>query len=602
MEQQVLYLAGVFVLGMAAQWIAWRIQLPAILILLVCGFVAGQAAPSSQYINDDLFYPIVSLSVAVIMFEGGLSLHLSELRETGGAVLMLVTIGALATWLLTTGLVRSIFGFETGMAAVAGAILVVSGPTVIIPLLRQVRPLRRIGSVVKWEGIVIDPVGAMLAVLVFEAVRHSADLGDVAGGVTTTIAVGGLGGAIGGFALIQILKRQWIPDYLENPLLLSVVFGTFALSNLLQAESGLVTVTVLGFVLANQKQVVVHHLIEFKENLRVLLISVLFILLASRIELRQIFELGLPGLLFLAGLILVVRPLAVLLATARSSLTWRERGFLASLAPRGIVAAAVSSIFALEFAHSAEAGQISAEMAAQAELLVPLTFLVIVGTVTVYGLSAVPLARRLGIADPNPQGVLFVGADAFVRDIADAIKREDFHVVLVDRNREKIQTARMAGLSTIHANILAEAELEHHEFSGIGRLLAMTPNNEINSLATLQFSKLFSRSEVYQLASAKASEDQTEALAAHLRGRTLFDADLTYARLAQRFAAGATVKKTALTDEFDFDKFREMYGERAAVLFVIDDSDLLVNTPDKPLSPRPGQEVISLVDADPDDA
>lgn len=601
MEQQVVYLAGVVILGMAAQWIAWRFELPAILILLACGFAAGQAAPSSQYIDDRLFYPIVSLSVAVIMFEGGLSLHLSELREIGGVVLLLVTVGALATWLLSTGLLVLIFGFTRGLASVAGAILVVSGPTVIIPLLRQVRPLQRIGSVVKWEGIVIDPVGAMLAVLVFEFVRY-ANYGDVARGVATTVLVGGLGGTLVGLALIEILKRQWIPDFLENSILLSVVFGAFAASNVLQAESGLVTVTVLGFVLVNQKTVVVHHLIEFKEHLRVLLISVLFILLASRIEVQQMLALGVRGLIFLAALILIVRPTAVLLATARSSLSWRERGFLASLAPRGIVAAAVSSIFALEFEHSAAYDAISPELAEQARLLAPLTFLVIVGTVTIYGLGAAPLGRWLGIADPNPQGILFVGADPFVRAIAAAVKSEDIHVVVVDRSREKIQTARMAGLATIQADILSKSEMEQYDYSGLGRLLAMTPNNEVNSLAALQFSKLFSRAEVYQLAEAKSSENGAEPAADHLRGRTLFDTELTYARLAQRFAAGAVVKTTPLTDEFDYDDFREMYGERAVLLFVVDEAgNLLVDVAENALTPRPGQDVISLVDVPPEE-
>lgn len=590
METYVLYLTAVLVLGIGAEWIAWRARLPAILVLLVFGFAVGQFADPDLLVGRELLFSVVSLSVAVILFEGGLSLRISELRQTGRAVFGLVTVGVLATWLLTAVAAWLLLGFRPPLALLAGAILVVSGPTVIVPLLRHVRPVRQVGSIVKWEGIVNDPIGAVLAVLVFGAVSEAAEVagfqeilvGTLAGLVVTVLMGGGIAVLVA-FILVQILKRYWVPDFLQNVVFLAAVVAAFTVSNNLRSESGLVTVTVLGIILANQKAVTVKHVVEFKENLRVLLISVLFIVLASRLQLEELTRLGAWGFAFLAVLLLVIRPAAVFLATLGAGLRLRERLFLAWIAPRGIVAAAVASVFALE--------------AEQADVLVPVTFLVIVGTVTVYGLTAAPLARWLKVSDPNPQGILFAGAAPFVQAIAAAVKQRGHQVLLVDTNYPNIAAARMKGLPTCWANILSEYVREELDFVGIGRMMAMTPNDVVNALAAQQFTEFFGRAEVYQLAVRTTEAERQGVLSQDRLGRVLFAPDVRYGRLAQRLSAGALVKATTLTEEFDYQAFCELYGKTAVVLLVIEETGTLTaSTVDSPLTPRPGQTLISLVD------
>lgn len=607
------YLAGVPLLGIAAQWLAWRLRLPSILLLLGIGVAAGSVVNPDELLahlaevdaadsplGSRLLFPIVSLSVAVILFEGGLTLRFHELKEAGAGVLRLVTVGALASWALTTGAAIVLLGLDVRIAALVGAILIVTGPTVVAPMLRQIQPSRRVASAVKWEGIVIDPIGAALAVLVFEFVFASA--GDatfaaIAAMLFKTIAIGGVLGLATAGLLVQAVKRYWVPDFLHGVGFLTVAMGVFALSNLLQEESGLVTVTVLGIALANQKSVSIHHVLEFKEHLRVLLISCLFIVLGSRVDPLDVWNLGFGGAAFLAVMILVVRPASVFLATIRSTLTYPERIFLGFLAPRGIVAAAVSSVFALKLAAWSGVGAGSESFAAQADALVPITFLVIVGTVFVYGLFAAPLARLLKLAEPNPQGILFAGAEPGIREIAKQVQAEGIAVLLVDTNYANIAAAKMAGLPAECASILSEHVREESDLAGIGRLLAMTANDEVNSLAVREFSQVFGRANVYQLSPWDEGSGKRTSISEHLRGRLLFHDKLSHDALAARFEQGGQIKATLLTDEFSYEDFRSRYGDSAIVLFVIDEAKQLgICTVEEPVVPKAGLTIVTLVD------
>ncbi len=590
-EETFFGLAGIMVLGILAQWIAWRIGLPSILLLLVFGFIAG---PVTGFLDPDavfgrLLFPVVSFSVAVILFEGGLSLKLAELRETGRVVHRLITIGALATWFLAAAASNLILGLDMPFSVLLGAILVVSGPTVIIPLLRHVRPAGRVASVLRWEGILIDPVGALLAVLVYEAILAGrfGEMGVVAlSGILKTLLIGGALGGLGAFFMVLFLRRYWIPDFLQSPVTLMVVIAVFTASNMLQPESGLLTVTVMGIVLANQGRVKVRHIIEFKENLRVLLISGLFILLAARLDMADLEYLSIRSFVFLLVLILLVRPVSVLLSTLGTELRWRERVFLSLIYPRGIVAAAVASVFALGLAGAGHP---------QAELLVPLTFMVIVGTVAVYGLGARVVARWLRVARPSPQGVLIVGAHPWAVAIAKALMAEGFRVLITDTNWYKVRSARMEGVPVYYGSILSESVFQDIDLEGIGKLLALTSNDSVNSLATLHFEDEFGSSEVYQL--RPQSEDRGVAGAPkHLHGRYLFGPEIDFRYLARCFAKGAVIKKTNITEEFGFDDFKKMYGEEAVPLFLItEDKRLVVFTADREITPKPGQTILSLV-------
>ncbi|WP_013627175.1 cation:proton antiporter [Rubinisphaera brasiliensis] len=599
MDSPLFYLTGLFVLGIAAQWLAWRLRLPAILLLLAFGFAANLWVDPTQIIDDELLFPIVSLSVAIILFDGGLSLKLGELRHTSGSVIRLVTIGCGITWVLGAISARLIFS-SWELAALAGAIYTVTGPTVIGPLLRHVRPNATVSSVAKWEGIVIDPIGALLAVLVSVAVASgnvTQAAMDVVLSLSATIGIAAILGFATAYALIVLFRRHLIPDYLQNSVLLATVLATYTLSNTLQAESGLATVTVLGIIMANQRTVSISHLVEFKENLGVLLISVLFILLASRYRFSELLYLGWPAVAFLLILIFIIRPIAVMVSTYGTSLKWKERVFLSFLAPRGIVAAAVSSVFALEFSHlMGDHPDDSAMVLLEVEKLVPLTFLVIVGTVAFYGLTAAPLARRLGISEVNPQGVLFAGADRLVRAIAGTLNKAGFRVLLVDTNHGNIAAARMLGLPTVNASILSEFAREKLDLGGLGRFIAMTPNDQVNSLAALEFQDVFERAELYQV-KPNISEKQREALSRESkRARYVFSGGTTYWTLLDKFDEGFLVKSSKLTEEYPYSAFREKYGADAILLFVVDEAKkLTVCTDEKEATPHPGDTVIALV-------
>lgn len=591
-EQLLIGLAWITVVGIGTQWLAWGTRIPSILLLLAAGFILGPATGvlDPDAIFGDLLLPAVSLSVSLILFEGALGLRLRELKDSMGPIVSLVTVGALVTWLLAAAGAHLLLGFDLATAFLLGAILVVTGPTVIGPILLHVRPTGPVGRISKWEGIVIDPIGAVLAVLVFEALHamHAAGVEEaVQGAAIDLLRTVGIGLGLSSLAaaiLIWLMRRYLIPDFLESSILVAVVVAVFTVSNVVQSESGLLTVTVLGVILANQKWVEIHHLIEFKENLRVLLISSLFVILAARLKVDDVLALGWSSIGFVVFLIVAVRPAAVWLSTIRSGLRWQEKVFLAWLAPRGIVAAAVASVFVL---HSEDVGN----------ELVSATFVVIFGTVTVYGLTISPLAQRLGLATPNPQGIVILSAHPGARAIALKVQEAGFRVLMVDSNADNIRVARMEGLSTWLGSILSHQAVDEMDLGGIGRFLALTPNGEVNSLAGQHFSEVFGRDSVYLLPSPPSKKVRSETASKFVPGRIAFGSDVTFEYLQERFAHGAEIKRTKLTDEFNFEDFLAYYNDTAIPLFLLNGSDkLTVFTAVDPPQPKVGQTVIALVD------
>ena len=651
-EHLVRGLAAIVLLGVTAQWLAAALRLPSILLLLVFGFVAGPLTGvlNPNEIFGDLVNPIISLSVALILYEGGLSLRIHELKKIGGVVRNLVSVGALIMWAVGTLAGIYFLGLYWKLALLFGAILVVTGPTVIMPLLRLVRPEGEVGPVLRWEGIVIDSVGAVLAVLTFEAIHHNhGGMESVLGFLYSFLVGGGIGLATG-CLLYFLLKHFLIPDYLQNAVSLMMVFGAFSGSNMIIGESGVVAVTVMGIFLANQQSFAVKHIVEFKENLQVLLISGLFIILSASLNLDQVLNAVMPssgsqvdivktlegmeihvenlstGLitqlteasehvnlitlsLFMVALIIVGRPLSVLASTIGSSLSWKERIFLSFMAPRGIVAAAVASVFAIRLASESLANlrtinpvkdpELFTEtflLATQAPSLVPLTFIVIIATVSFYGLGAPLVARWLGVSQPNPQGFLIVGAHPLARAIGHALKEEKIKVLLADTNWGNWHDARMEGLETYYGNVLNEYSLEHLDLEGIGRLLSLTNNDEVNSLSALHFVEIFGRAKVFQL----PPSDQGEGLRdrpGHLRGRYLFGKAKDYRTLMNKWDKGARIKKTNLSDEFDWLSYVKLYGEGATPLFaVLENGKVEVITQQKEDLPATTKSLISLVD------
>ena len=409
----------------------------------------------------------------------------------------------------------------------------------------------------------------------------------VLAGILLTLIVGILTGLIGAALLYFPLRRRWIPDYLESPVSLTVVVLAFVIANTLQGESGLLTVTVMGILLANQRSINMRNIVKFKENLVMLLLSSVFIVLAARLKLSDFSQLGLSSALFLAALILVARPLAVLVSTIGSQLNWRERAFVAALAPRGIVAAAVSVVFALE---------LSEHGIAQAELLAPVTFFVIIGTVSIYSLSASFIARRLGISQESPQGILFVGAHAWAREIAATLHNSGVRVLLIDSNFDHIREARMLGLPVYYGNMLSDDIVDDLDLNGIGRILAMTANDGVNSLANLHFAEVFGSAETYQLTPQTEGRAGQSDLSLGLHGRYAFGHFVTYSYLDDLFNASVDLRTTPLTEKFTYGNFKSQYNKRAIPLFLIDkEGHVDLFTTDRALDPLPGQSVLSLI-------
>ena len=561
-EQTMMAIAAIGIVGILCQWLAWWLKLPAILLLLLAGIVAG---PVTGLLNPDalfgdLLFPLVSLGVAVILFEGSLTLKFHQIQGLGGVVRNLVTIGALANLLLMAVAAHWLMGFAWELAFLFGAVVTVTGPTVIMPLLRTMRPKADIANILRWEGIIIDPLGAMLAVLVFEFVivghgRHAMFL------FAQVLLLGSAIGAVAALALGTVMRRHLMPGYLINVGTLVLVLGVFTLANHLVPESGLLAVTVMGMMLTNMKDVPIEDVIDFKESLSIMMISVLFIILAARIEPQHLMALGLNGLALLAAILFIARPVSVALATVRSQLDWRHRLLLGWVAPRGIVAAAVSALFSL---------RLEAEGYAGAELLVPLTFMVIIGTVVLQSVTARPLANLLGLSEPEPRGVLIVGASRGARAVAAALKENGFRVRLASTNWAEIRTARMEGLDTYFGNVVSEHADRSLDLVGIGRLLAMSQRPALNSLACMRYRSEFGADAVYALKTAEEKgASEKIAIARPYTCPHLFGEEVTLSMLASLLSKGAEIHTTQLTDSFDMDAYRKRHRNRAIPLFAL---------------------------------
>jgi NhaP-type Na+/H+ or K+/H+ antiporter len=590
--------ALILVLGVGAQWLAWQTRLPSILLLLLAGFLAGPVfgVIDPSVLQGKWVYPFVSISIGIILFEGGLNLRLSELREEGGPILNLITIGVLVTWLVGAGAVYLIEDFGVELSLLTGAILVVTGPTVVMPLLREIRPKGRVGAVAKWEGITIDPVGAMLAVLVLEVILLLHEPGGAtASALDATIHVAtGIGLAlgasvvIGGAAaalIVYTLRRRLVPGYLHNPLTLTLVVVAFVGAEAVQHEAGLLTTTLMGLALANQSYVPVNRITEFKENLQVLLLGVLFIVLSARLDLATFEYVGGRTALLIGVLILVVRPLAVFISCVGTTLSWREQAFLGWLAPRGIVAAAVASLFAFDLQEI---------LPQAADALVPVVFMVIVGTVAVYGLTIPYVAHALGLADPNPEGVLFVGADTWVQRIAKTLQDLGITVKLIDSNPDHVSRARERGLDAERGDVLSEDVLEDLDLNGIGRLLITIPNDEVASLAALHLSEIFDVNDIFQLPARSGREHAEGEVPDHLKGHLLFGGTTSCERIRDCFDHEHDVFVVEADGDLSRDAVSARYGPEAFPMFLVRGEQLIVLSEERSKQPRAGDRVVML--------
>ena len=563
MDHFAIVIALVGILGIGAQWIAWRTGLPAIALMLVAGIIAGPitglVVPERDF--GHLLEPAISIAVAIILFEGGLNLKFSELRHTGNAVHRLVLIGVPVGWALGALACYYIAGLVWPVAILFAGILVVTGPTVILPLLRQTNIAARPRAILKWESIVNDPIGALCAVVTYEYLVQANKGASVADNILSLITAALAAGAIGfgmAKAVAWLFPRGLIPEYLKSPVLFVTVIATFVLSNLIQQETGLLAVTVMGTALANLRLASAREFLPFKENITVLLVSGVFVLLSASLNLEVLQQFEWRFILFLLALLFLVRPATVLISLAFSSVPIKERLFVAWIAPRGIVAVAISGLFALRLD---ELGY------ADGGTLVALSFAVVAVTIVAHGFSIAPVAKMLGLTGHEKKGLLIVGSTEWSVALARHLQQLDVPVVVADRSWQRLTRARELNIPVFHGEILAEATEERLDFHQFQVLAATSENEAYNALVCSEFSPELGRDSVYQL--GDAAGDDPRSLPDALRGRAMFSSGLGVEELQAREAAGWKLVSTKISKAFDFEAAKASLPEGADLLLLL---------------------------------
>lgn len=563
MQHLAIVLALVGVIGIGAQWLAWRTGLPGIALLLLAGMIAGPLTGAIRPEEDfgALLEPAVSLAVAVILFEGGLSLNLRELSHAEGAVHRLVLLGVPIGWTLGALALYYVAGLVWPVAILLGGLLVVTGPTVVIPLLRQTSIAARPRAILKWEAIVNDPLGALCAVVTYEVLRQAGTGATAWESAVSLMLAAGVAGLIGyGVARLLgwALPRGHVPEYLKAPVVLVAVLGAFVAANAIQQETGLLAVTVMGIALANMQLASLRDVFSFKENITIILVSGVFVLLSAALDFSVLRQFEWRFGLYLVALLFVVRPATVLLALAFSRIPWRERLFVAWIAPRGIVAVAVSGLFALRLD---ELGY------GDGGTLVALTFAVVVATIVAHGFSIRPIARLLGLTVPGGRGVLVVGATTWSVALAAALRRLGIGVVVSDTSWQRLAAAREQDIETFHGEILAEATEERLDFQQFGVLAAVSENEAYNALVCNEFVPELGRDNVYQL--GDAAGDDPRGLPAALRGRAMFRSGLGVEELATCAEAGWVFASILVGDQASYAAAVEPLPDEAGPLLLI---------------------------------
>ncbi|RFN59209.1 cation:proton antiporter [Marixanthomonas ophiurae] len=581
-------LAGIIVLGILAQWVAWKFKIPAILPLILIGLFVG---PISTLLSEDgqqwiqpiyngekglfpgenLFY-FVSLAIGIILFEGGLTLRRGEITKVGGVIGKLISLGSTVTFIGAGVAAHYVFGLDWRISFLFSALIIVTGPTVITPILRNIPLKKHVSAVLKWEGILIDPIGALVAVLVFEFISVEGDAGYTKQALVEfgkIILIGFSFGISAGYALYFSIKRKFIPHYLLNVVSLSMVLMIFVLSDQFAHESGLLAVVVMGMFLGNSDLPSLKELLYFKESLSVLLISILFILLAANISIEDLLLVyNWKTAILLAVIIFLLRPLAVFLSTAGSSLKTNEKLFISWVGPRGIVAAGIASLFGTKLVNEGVPG---------AEYITPLVFAVVLVTVLLNAASARLFASAVGVFLKSSEGVMIVGASKVSRLIGTYLQKNNRHVVLVDTNRLNIERAKELGLEAINGNIYSDDLTDNIELNDVGYLLAMTGNDEINKQAILRYGSVFGENGSFRLMNTEERKVKNT-----LSSTELFSTTHDYVRFTEVARDFPSIQELPIETQ---SKFMKLLGyieeeENAVALFVKNDEnhiDLIEN-------------------------
>lgn len=588
MEDIVLKLAVIGAAGIAAQWFAWRLQLPAIVLLLAAGFVAGPATGFLDPATDfgDIYRPMVSIAVAIILFEGGLTLNFKEIRETSTTVRRIIMYSGPMVWGMGALAAHHIGGLSWPTAIVLGAILVVTGPTVIMPLLRQAQLHQRPASLLRWEAIINDPIGALFAVVSFEIILvyiglHEAE--NIAMLVLAGFALAIGGGFVAARVIVWAFIRGHVPEYLKAPVLLASVIMVYALTNMVLEEAGLLTVTVMGVVMANSRIASLTDMRRFKETITTLLVSGVFIILTASLSMEDIRSLDWSAALFVAALLFVVRPIAVMLATIRSGATFQERILVSWIAPRGVVAVAVSGLFGTLLADAGveDAGR-----------MVAFTFAVVVTTIILHGFTLKPLAAFLNLKQQSKPGILIVGGSRWSTALAAKLKEAEVPVLLADQNWNHLAEARLANIPVYFGEVLSESAHHAIDPKRFSSLIATSDNDSYNALVCTDFGPELGRNHVFQI--GRSDEKARQALNFTLGGRTLTANPVTFLELREKLLQGWTFHLTRLTEEFDWATYEGSRAEGAFILLWIKPSGAIVFASTASTTPGPNDRILSF--------
>ena len=554
-----LELAGIVILGILAQWVAWKFKIPAILPLILIGLLVGPIAAEfitvdgSKWIEpiwngkkglfpgDGLYY-FVSLAISVILFEGGLTLKREEIKNVGPSITKLITLGSAVTFFGAGILAHYLFDLSWQISFLFAGLIIVTGPTVITPILRNIPLKKDVSAVLKWEGILIDPIGALVAVLVFEFISVGGDSGFTK---TALMEFGKilLFGTSFGFtfahALAFVINKKLIPHYLLNVVSLSTVLLVFVESEIFAHESGLLAVVVMGMVLGNGKLKSLKELLYFKESLSVLLISILFILLAANIDIKDLMLLyNWKTAVLFAVIVFVIRPLAVFISTYKSKLKTNEKLFISWVGPRGIVAAGIASLFGSKLIKQGVEG---------AEYITPLVFMIVLGTVLLNATTARFFAKIVGVFLTSSDGILIVGASQASRLIAMYLTQNDRRVVLIDSNSDHVKKAQAMQLEAIEASVYDDDLTENIELNDIGYLISLTGSSVINEFALDNFKKDFGEQGTYRLISEEEKNSSK-----NLKGLKLFSQTDDFINLSEAVRKYPKINEVEILSNEDY--------------------------------------------------
>jgi NhaP-type Na+/H+ or K+/H+ antiporter len=557
-------LAAIAAIGVTAQWIAWRTGWPGIALMLIGGIIAGPVTGFIDPARDfgALYQPAIKLAVAVILFESGLGLNFRQLRHAGWPLASLVLIGVPIAWFLNAGAAHYVAGLPLEVAILFGGILVVTGPTVIGPLLRQLRVGARVRDLLKWEGVVNDPIGALLAVLTLAYISYAGEGGSALREIGLHVALAGLFAIVLGIALAGAIgwafPRALVPEFLKVPVTFAAVVTGFVIADAVEHETGLLTVTAMGIAMANMRIDSLAEMRRTKESVSILLISGVFIILSATLDWETVTRFEARYLPYLLVILFVVRPLTVLISLLPTKMPWRERLFVAWIAPRGIVCVAITGLFAIRLQ------ELGFEVAPS---LVTLAFAIAITTILAHGFTAQKFAEYLGIDQGPGRGILIAGATAWSIELALALKKLEVPVLIVDSGYLALRHARRKGVDTHHGDLLEAVHAEDIDNSGFQAVIAATDNEAYNSLIAAELGPEIGRSAVFQIAARE--ERPGAALPQQLRGRTLFRSAADLTELLQRHDRGWTFKQTRISDKYRLSDFQARLADEAELLAAV---------------------------------